>query len=59
MNDDKTLDVLAVGEAMVEFNQQDATTYLAGFGGDTSNCAIAAARMGAKTAYLTQLGKVK
>ena len=52
----KTLDVVAIGEAMVEFNQQDPTHYLAGFGGDTSNCAIAAARMGAKTAYLTQLG---
>jgi 2-dehydro-3-deoxygluconokinase len=55
---DKTLDVVAIGEAMVEFNQQDADTgrYLAGFGGDTSNCAIAAARMGARSAYLTQLG---
>lgn len=52
----KTLDVLAIGEAMVEFNKQDPTHYLAGFGGDTSNCVIAAARMGAKTAYLTQLG---
>lgn len=52
----KTLDVLAIGEAMVEFNQQDPRIYLAGFGGDTSNCVIAAARMGAKTAYLTQLG---
>lgn len=56
MTNDKTLDVLAIGEAMVEFNQQDTTNYLAGFGGDTSNCAIAAARMGAKTAYLSQLG---
>jgi 2-dehydro-3-deoxygluconokinase len=55
---DKTLDVVAIGEAMVEFNQQDADTgrYLGGFGGDTSNCAIAAARMGARSAYLTQLG---
>ena len=54
----KTLDVLAVGEAMVEFNQQTAASshYLAGFGGDTSNCAIAVARMGARSAYLTQLG---
>lgn len=56
MTNHKTLDVLAVGEAMVEFNQQDPTHYLAGFGGDTSNCVIAAARMGAKAAYLTQLG---
>jgi 2-dehydro-3-deoxygluconokinase len=52
----KTLDVIALGEPMVEFNRQDAASWLAGFGGDTSNCAIAAARMGAKTAYLTQLG---
>jgi 2-dehydro-3-deoxygluconokinase len=57
MSPDKTLDVLALGEAMVEFNQQhDGATYLAGFGGDTSNCVIAAARMGAKTAYATQVG---
>ncbi len=54
---DKTLDVIALGEAMVEFNQRSGgTTYLAGFGGDTSNCVIAAARMGAKAGYLTQLG---
>jgi 2-dehydro-3-deoxygluconokinase len=53
----KTLDVLALGEAMVEFNQQQGTaSYLAGFGGDTSNCAIAAARMGARSGYATQLG---
>ena len=56
MTNDRALDVIAIGEAMVEFNQQDPTRYLAGFGGDTSNCAIAAARMGAKTAYLTQVG---
>ena len=55
---DKTIDVLAIGEAMVEFNQQatGAGHYQAGFGGDTSNCAIAAARMGARSAYLTQIG---
>jgi len=43
-----TLDVLALGEAMVEFNQArvDAPEqYLCGFGGDTSNMAIAAARL--------------
>ena len=55
--DGKTFDVIALGEAMIEFNQQaGSTSYLAGFGGDTSNCAIAAARMGAKVAYVTQLG---
>lgn len=52
------LDVVALGEAMVEFNQTDAgrPNYLQGFGGDTSNAVIAAARAGAKTAYLTRVG---
>jgi len=53
---EKALDVLALGEAMVEFNQQPDGRYLAGFGGDTSNCAIAAARLGARTGYVTQVG---
>lgn len=41
-------DVIALGEAMVEFNQARADApeqYLRGFGGDTSNMAIAAARL--------------
>jgi 2-dehydro-3-deoxygluconokinase len=52
------LDLVCLGEAMVEFNQSrdEATRYTAGFGGDTSNCAIAAARIGAKSGYITQLG---
>lgn len=53
-------DILCLGEAMVEFNQTNGAgsdQYLRGFGGDTSNCAIAAARQGAKTAYCTLLGK--
>ena len=40
-----------MGEAMVEFNQarrDDPHVYLQGFGGDTSNMAIAAARLGAR-----------
>ena len=58
----KTLDVVALGEAMVEFNQgphsgaEDAPLYAQGFGGDTSNAAIAAARAGARVAYLSRLG---
>jgi 2-dehydro-3-deoxygluconokinase len=53
-----TLDVAALGEGMLEFNQTDAgqPTYLQGFGGDTSNAVIAAARAGARTAYLTRVG---
>jgi len=55
---DKALDVVALGEAMVEFNQTSAgqSQFLQGFGGDTSNVAIAAARAGARSAYLTRIG---
>jgi 2-dehydro-3-deoxygluconokinase len=55
---EKTFDVAALGEAMVEFNQTQPgqPQYLQGFGGDTSNAVIAAARAGAKTTYVTRLG---
>lgn len=55
----KTFDVTALGEAMLEFNQTAAgqPEYLQGFGGDTSNAAIAAARAGAQAAYLTRIGQ--
>ena len=57
-------DLICLGEAMVEFNQQSHSAngsegddlYKAGFGGDTSNTAIAAARQGAKSGYITALG---
>lgn len=54
----KTIDVLALGEAMLEFNQTHPgqPQYLQGFGGDTSNAAIAAARAGVQAAYLTRIG---
>jgi 2-dehydro-3-deoxygluconokinase len=54
----KSLDVVAIGEAMLEFNQTEAgqPNYLQGFGGDTSNAVIAAARAGARSAYLTRVG---
>ncbi|MEY2803225.1 MAG: 2-dehydro-3-deoxygluconokinase [Pseudomonadota bacterium] len=53
-----SFDVLSIGEALIEFNQVQAAppTYLQGFGGDTSNAIIAAARAGARCAYLTLLG---
>lgn len=56
---DKRFDVVALGEAMLEFNQTTPgqPQYLQGFGGDTSNAAIAAARAGVRTAYLTRLGR--
>lgn len=55
----RKFDVVALGEAMVEFNQTAAgqPNYLQGFGGDTSNAVIAAARAGAQTAYLSRIGQ--
>ncbi|MGC4001599.1 MAG: sugar kinase [Anaeromyxobacter sp.] len=56
------LDVLCLGEAMVELNQLpskagEPPVYLQGFGGDTSNVAIAAARQGARAGYLSAVGQ--
>jgi 2-dehydro-3-deoxygluconokinase len=50
--------ILALGEAMVEFNQssKDQPNYLQGFGGDTSNFCIAAARQGATAGYVSAVG---
>ncbi len=61
-------DIVAYGEPMVEFNQTGSRadqagargargrTYLQGFGGDSSNFAIAASRQGARVAYVSALG---
>jgi 2-dehydro-3-deoxygluconokinase len=55
---DTRFDLVALGEPLVEFNQTRGGNdqYLHGFGGDTSNCAIAAARLGARSAYVTRIG---
>jgi 2-dehydro-3-deoxygluconokinase len=52
------IDVVAIGEPMIEFNQTvpGEPRYRQGFGGDTSNFAIAAARQGARVAYVTRVG---
>ena len=52
------IDVVSLGEPLYEFSQipQSPGRYLQGFGGDTMNCAIAAARLGARVAYITRLG---
>src|SRR6201996_4720350 len=51
-------EILALGEAMIEFNQsaKDQPNYLQGFGGDTSNFCIAAARQGARTGFVSAVG---
>jgi len=57
-----TVDLVCMGEPMLEFNQQPVgpdgrRLYLEGFGGDTSNAAIAASRQGARVAYATAVGR--
>jgi len=52
--------LICLGEPMIEFNRPregDGLTWVQGFGGDTSNAAIAAARQGATAGYLTSLGR--
>ena len=56
-----SVDLLCMGEPMLEFSQLPVGVdgiqhYLEGFGGDTSNAAIAAARQGARVGYITALG---
>jgi len=55
---DKRFDLVALGEPMVELNQTRGSSgdYVQGFGGDTSNGAVAAARLGARSAYVTRVG---
>ena len=58
------VDIVCLGEPLYEFSALPGKErpgrqreWLQGFGGDTSNCAIAAARQGASAAYVTRLGK--
>ncbi len=53
-------DIVCLGEPLIEFNRPkdgDGRTWLQGFGGDSQNVAIAAARQGASTGYLTSVGE--
>jgi 2-dehydro-3-deoxygluconokinase len=52
------LDLLAFGEPLFEFAElpDEPGKYLRGFGGDTTNLAIAAARLGARVGVWTALG---
>ncbi len=53
-------DLVSIGEPLIEFNRPregDGRTWLQGFGGDSQNVAIAAARQGVRTGYLTSLGQ--
>ncbi|WP_348271574.1 sugar kinase [Bosea sp. Leaf344] len=53
-----SFDLLCIGEPLGEFNatRGEPGTFQFGHGGDTSNCAVAAARQGARVAYAGALG---
>lgn len=55
-------DLLTIGEPMLEFSELPASEdgkklYLQGYGGDSSNAAVAAARQGARVGTITGLGR--
>jgi 2-dehydro-3-deoxygluconokinase len=51
-----SLDLLCLGEPLIEFNEVEPGLWRQGFGGDVSNVAVAAARQGARAAIATRLG---
>ncbi len=53
------VDIVCLGEPLLEFNEKEPGVMLQGFGGDTSNCAVSAARQGADVGYITRIGKDK
>ena len=56
------LDVLCLGEPLLEFNQikeGNKKTYSSGYGGDTSNTAISIARQGMSVGFISKVGKDK
>ena len=53
----RALDLVCLGEPMVEFNELQSGHFVKGVGGDTSNCAVSAARQGARVGYITSIGQ--
>ncbi|HXW19301.1 MAG TPA: sugar kinase, partial [Roseiarcus sp.] len=52
-----TPEIVAIGEPLYELNQpRGSEAFVPGFGGDTSNAMIAAARSGARAGYFTAIG---
>ena len=56
MSESRNLDLLCLGEPMVEFNAQKDGSWTYGFGGDVSNVAISAARQNAQVGILARIG---
>ena len=51
--------ICSIGECMVELNSPNHYNYNLTFAGDTGNTAVYLSRLGAKTYYLTSIGKDK
>ena len=51
-----SIDIVTLGEPLYELNQQADGRFLPGFGGDAMNVAVAARRLGARTAMISKLG---
>ena len=51
--------ICSIGECMVELNSSKHNSYNLTFAGDTGNTAVYLSRLGAKTYYLTSIGKDK
>lgn len=56
------VDIVSIGEPMLEFSAKhegslsEVDQFVVGWGGDTSNFSVAAARLGGKAGYITRLG---
>lgn len=50
--------IVSLGEGLMELNQTRGAdqSYIPGFGGDTSNAAVAAVRQGARAAFISAVG---
>ena len=56
--DQKTLDILSIGEALIDFTPDGRHgVYIRNFGGAPANLALVAARMGAKVGFAGTVGR--
>ena len=51
------VDILCLGEPLLEFNEQQPGQYVRSIGGDVSNVAVAVARQGGQAGMLTRMGQ--
>ena len=51
------VDILCLGEPLLEFNEQKPGQYVRSIGGDVSNVAVAVARQGGQAGMLTRIGQ--